>query len=29
LIRRIEERVMERFGVRLEREVHLVGDFSD
>jgi UDP-N-acetylmuramate dehydrogenase len=29
LIRRIEERVFERFGVRLEREVQLVGDFSD
>ena len=29
LMRRIEERVMERFGVRLEREVQLVGDFSD
>ena len=29
LIRRIEERVFDRFGVRLEREVLLVGDFSD
>ena len=29
LIRRIEERVFERFGVRLEREVQLVGDFSE
>ncbi len=29
LIRRIEERVFERFGIRLEREVHLVGDFSE
>jgi UDP-N-acetylmuramate dehydrogenase len=29
LIRRIEERVLARFGVRLEREVLLVGDFSD
>jgi UDP-N-acetylmuramate dehydrogenase len=29
LIRRIEERVFERFGVRLEREVHLVGDFNE
>jgi UDP-N-acetylmuramate dehydrogenase len=29
LIRRIEERVHERFGVRLEREVRLVGDFAD
>jgi len=29
LIRRIEARVFERFGVRLEREVQLVGDFSD
>jgi UDP-N-acetylmuramate dehydrogenase len=29
LIRRIEERVLVRFGVRLEREVLLVGDFSD
>ncbi len=29
LIRRIEERVFARFGVRLEREVLLVGDFSD
>jgi len=28
LIRRIETRVFERFGVRLEREVRLVGDFS-
>jgi UDP-N-acetylmuramate dehydrogenase len=29
LIRRIEQRVFERFGVRLEREVQLVGAFSD
>jgi len=29
LIRRIEQRVHERFGVRLEREVRLVGDFAD
>jgi len=29
LIRLIEERVHARFGVRLEREVRLVGDFSD
>ncbi len=29
LIRRIEERVFERFGVRLEREVRLVGEFED
>jgi len=29
LIRRVEERVFERFGIRLEREVHLVGDFSE
>jgi UDP-N-acetylmuramate dehydrogenase len=29
LMRRIEERVFERFGIRLEREVHLVGDFSE
>jgi UDP-N-acetylmuramate dehydrogenase len=28
LIRRIEERVLERFGVCLEREVRLVGDFE-
>jgi UDP-N-acetylmuramate dehydrogenase len=29
LIRRIEERVFERVGIRLEREVRLVGDFSE
>jgi len=29
LILRIEERVFDRFGIRLEREVHLVGDFSE
>jgi UDP-N-acetylmuramate dehydrogenase len=29
LIRRIEARVHERFGVRLEREVRLVGEFAD
>jgi UDP-N-acetylmuramate dehydrogenase len=29
LIRLIEERVFARFGVRLEREVQLVGDFGD
>lgn len=29
LIRRIEERVFERFGVRLEREVQLVGEFDE
>jgi UDP-N-acetylmuramate dehydrogenase len=29
LIRRIEQRVFERFGVRLEREVKLVGDFGE
>jgi UDP-N-acetylmuramate dehydrogenase len=29
LIRRIEERVFTRFGVRLEREVLLVGDFNE
>jgi UDP-N-acetylmuramate dehydrogenase len=29
LIRRIEARVLERFGVRLEREVRLVGEFPD
>lgn len=29
LIRRIEKRVLDRFGVPLEREVRLVGDFSD
>ena len=28
LIRRIEERVLERFGVRLEREVKLIGNFD-
>ena len=28
LIRRIEKRVLERFGVRLEREVKLVGEFD-
>jgi UDP-N-acetylmuramate dehydrogenase len=28
LIRRIEERVLDRFGVRLEREVKLVGNFE-
>lgn len=28
LIRRIEERVLERFGVRLEREVKLIGKFD-
>jgi UDP-N-acetylmuramate dehydrogenase len=27
LIRRIEEKVQERFGVTLEREVKLIGDF--
>ncbi|MCU0591356.1 MAG: UDP-N-acetylmuramate dehydrogenase [Desulfobacterales bacterium] len=29
LIRRIEKRVFDRFGIRLEREVHMVGDFND
>jgi UDP-N-acetylmuramate dehydrogenase len=29
LMRRIEQRVFERFGIRLEREVQLVGDFSE
>lgn len=29
LIRRIENRVYERFGVRLEREVKLIGEFDD
>jgi len=29
LIRCIEQRVFERFGVRLEREVRLVGDFDE
>ena len=29
LIRRIEKRVLDRFGVQLEREVRLVGEFSD
>jgi UDP-N-acetylmuramate dehydrogenase len=29
LICRIEERVFERFGIRLEREVQLVGDFGE
>jgi len=29
LIRCIEQRVFERFGVRLEREVRLVGDFEE
>jgi UDP-N-acetylmuramate dehydrogenase len=29
LIRRIEKRVFERFGIRLEREVQLVGEFRD
>ena len=29
LMRRVEERVRERFGVRLEREVKLIGDFQD
>jgi UDP-N-acetylmuramate dehydrogenase len=29
LMRRIEQRVFERFGVRLEREVRLVGDFEE
>ena len=29
LIRRIEDRVLERFGVRLEREVKLVGSFEE
>jgi len=28
LIRRVEESVLERFGVRLEREVKLIGDFD-
>ena len=29
LIRRIEERVWDRFGVKLEREVKLIGEFDD
>jgi UDP-N-acetylmuramate dehydrogenase len=29
LIRMVEERVLERFGVRLEREVKLIGDFDE
>lgn len=29
LIRRIEERVWDRFGVKLEREVKLIGEFED
>jgi UDP-N-acetylmuramate dehydrogenase len=29
LIRRIEDRVWERFGVKLEREVKLIGEFND
>jgi len=29
LIRRIENRVWERFGVKLEREVKLIGEFND
>jgi UDP-N-acetylmuramate dehydrogenase len=28
LIRLVEERVLERFGVRLEREVKLIGEFD-
>jgi UDP-N-acetylenolpyruvoylglucosamine reductase len=28
LIRLVENRVMDRFGVRLEREVKLIGEFS-
>jgi UDP-N-acetylmuramate dehydrogenase len=29
LIRRIEDKVWERFGVRLEREVKLIGEFGN
>jgi UDP-N-acetylmuramate dehydrogenase len=29
LIRRIENRVWDRFGVKLEREVKLIGEFDD
>jgi UDP-N-acetylmuramate dehydrogenase len=29
LIRRVEDRVFERFGIRLQREVQLVGEFGD
>ncbi|GAG87886.1 unnamed protein product, partial [marine sediment metagenome] len=29
LIRRIEDRVWDRFGVKLEREVKLIGEFDD
>ncbi|MDH3883131.1 MAG: UDP-N-acetylenolpyruvoylglucosamine reductase, partial [Desulfobacterales bacterium] len=29
LIRRIEDRVYDRFGVKLEREVKLIGEFDD
>lgn len=29
LIRRIEDRVLERFGVKLEREVRLIGEFEE
>jgi UDP-N-acetylmuramate dehydrogenase len=29
LIRKIEDRVWERFGVKLEREVKLIGEFND
>jgi UDP-N-acetylmuramate dehydrogenase len=29
LMRRIEQRVFERFGVQLQREVRLVGDFEE
>jgi UDP-N-acetylmuramate dehydrogenase len=29
LIRRIEDRVWERFGIKLEREVKLIGEFND
>jgi UDP-N-acetylmuramate dehydrogenase len=28
LIRRIEDRILERFGVKLEREVKLIGEFE-
>jgi UDP-N-acetylmuramate dehydrogenase len=29
LIRRIEDRVYDRFGVKLEREVKLIGEFNE
>ena len=29
LMRRVEDRVFERFGVKLEREVKLIGEFDE